>query len=98
MEGIGKPADGARMRLRPELSKALAKSAQMMRDLPFPLLFMAFAMASDRAFFGWIREPSTSRRLKSPPIVFANEWMSDTHMNVIGTIERWYESLEQPPV
>jgi hypothetical protein len=94
MDGIGRIIDGPRLRLRTELGRALKKTAQMMRDLPFPLLFMVFAMDTDRAFFAWVREPLTQRRLKSPEIECVNEWVSNTHTHVIGAIDKWYETPE----
>ena len=64
-----------------------------MRDLPFPLLFVAFTMDTDQAFFGWLRKPSQrARRLENPPVEFASEWVSTTHTAVIGEVQRWYEA------
>jgi hypothetical protein len=95
LDGIGKMVEHNRIRLRTELSTALTKSAHSMRDLPFPLLFMAFSMDSDRAFFGWLRKPSNrSRRLENPEVKFALEWTSDTHVGVIREVEVWYGASE----
>jgi Domain of unknown function (DUF4365) len=93
LDGIGRLVKGNRIRLRGELSKALTKSAHLMRDLPFPLLFIAFSMDSDRAFYGWLRKPSQrARRLENPSVEFATEWFSETHVDVIGEVQQWYEA------
>jgi hypothetical protein len=94
LDGIGRRVGGNRVKLRAELIKALTSSAQATRDLPFPLLFMVFTMDSDSAFFGWLREPSGTARLDTPKVEFATEWTSGTHVDVIGTVEEWYDARE----
>jgi hypothetical protein len=94
LDGIGRRVGGNRVRLRPELVKALTNSAHVASDLPFPLLFMAFTMDSDSAFFGWLREPSDAARLNTPKVELATEWTSGTHDDVIRIVEAWYDERQ----
>jgi len=97
LDGIGKLVEGNRVKLRAELVRALTKSAQAMRDLPFPLLFMGFSMDTDRAVFGWLRKPLGTGKLENPKIEVAAPWTSETHVDVIRAVESWYEARERRP-
>ena len=94
LDGIGRRVGDSSVRLRAELVKALTNSAHAASDLPFPLLFMAFTMDSDSAFFGWLREPSGAARLETPKVELATEWTSGTHDDVIRKVEAWYDERE----
>jgi hypothetical protein len=94
LDGIGRRVGDSRVRMRADLAKALTNSAHAASHLPFPLLFMAFTMDSDSAFFGWLREPSSAARLDTPNVEFATEWKNRTHDDVIRIVEAWYDERE----
>lgn len=93
---IGRMVDGNRMRLRANLRQSLHEASHRMRELPFPLLFMVFDMESDRAFSGWLRQPTAlDSRLASPRVEYAAEWTKTSHVEVIAEVERWYENHQR---
>jgi hypothetical protein len=89
---VGTKTDPMHIKLREPLRRALRDGVRRLRDLPFPLLYMVFAMDTDRAFFGWLREPETRKlKLATPPIEIAESWSDHTHRQIVERVEAWYE-------
>jgi len=92
---LGRFVDDEHIRLSNELRVSFEKQQARLMDLPFPLLFLVFAMDSDRGFYGWLREPALRpghRSALSPEIRYASEWGSMTHREIIDLVNRWYDA------
>src|SRR5262245_52755377 len=50
---LGTDLGGGCIELRETLRTSLAKQALVLRHLQIPLLYLAFAMQDERAYFGW---------------------------------------------
>ncbi len=92
---LGRIVDAGRLKLSSELRLALEKQQRSLADLTFPLLFIVFAMDSDRGFYGWLRQPVLGRSARvvlSPEIAFAQEWRQHTHEEIVDTVNQWYDA------
>jgi hypothetical protein len=98
LQRLGRMMDSRTVRLSKDLKRSLTKLQNVMRDLPYPLLLLAFAMDSDRAFYCWLRKPAlphgASRRLHSPSIETAQEWSRMTHTEIVGVVNDWYDTVD----
>jgi hypothetical protein len=89
---IGTRTDPMHVRLKDPLRRTLTEGMKRLKDLPFPLLYMVFAMDTDRAFFGWLREPdATTAKLGTPSVGVAESWSDDTHRQIVERVNAWYE-------
>jgi hypothetical protein len=88
---IGSRRDHTHIRLNKPLQLALTKHVNQLQDLPFPLLYLIFAMDTDYAYFGWLREPGAGKRLQTPPVTIAERWSHDTHVKITAKVDTWYE-------
>jgi hypothetical protein len=89
---IGIRTDPLHVKLKEPLRRTLSDGMKRLKDLPFPLLYMVFAMDTDRAFFGWLREPETTKvKLGTPPVGIAESWSDQTHRRIVDRVEAWYE-------
>jgi hypothetical protein len=63
--------------------------------ISYPLLFIAFAMDTDRAFYTWLLEPyitsTRQRKLETSTIETAEEWTPTTHATIIDSVNHWYD-------
>jgi hypothetical protein len=93
LDRVGRFTREGTFRLQPPLRDALRSHGMRVRELPFPVLYMVFAMETDRTFFGWLREPLVTPRprLVSMPVEFAVEWQASSHKEVVGQVQRWYD-------
>jgi hypothetical protein len=90
---VGTKAGSEHIRLKIALRNALSKHANRLRDLPFPLLYIVFAMDKDDAYFGWIREPALEpTRIDVADISLAQKWTKETHLHIASKVNAWYES------
>jgi hypothetical protein len=93
---LGRFVDGDRLRLSRDLRQGLEGQQARVADLPFPLLFIVFAMDVDRGFYGWLREPTLrggERRVLSPEVELALEWGPTTHVDIVDLVNRWYDAI-----
>lgn len=93
---LGRLVDDCTLRLSNDLRLGLTQTQKSMRDLPYPLLLLAFAMDSDRAFHAWLRKPvlpvTGRRQLSSPKIDNATEWRESTHVEIVALVNDWYDA------
>jgi hypothetical protein len=92
---VGHVVDAGRVHLAPALRTGLKRAQAQSRDLPYPLLFIVFAMDTDRGFHGWLREPrvrGAASLLASPAVEYASEWTARTHEIVVGSVNDWYDA------
>jgi hypothetical protein len=92
---IGHTVDAGRVHLASPLRTGLKKAQARSRDLPYPLLFIVFAMDSDCGFYGWLREPQVrggEPLLTNPVVEYASEWTGRTHEVIVHWVNEWYDA------
>jgi hypothetical protein len=89
----GSLVEPGRLRLAADVRRQLTKNQAGVNNLPFPLLFIVFAMDTDRGFHGWLRAPAARRSLRTPTPEFAEEWGPSTHSKIVDCVKQWYRGL-----
>jgi len=97
LQRVGKILPDGRARLSTQLRNLVQKTGDQFALLPFPYLFMVFAMDRDQAFFGWLRQPnSRSSKLVSPKVEYGCPWLDKTHMDIVDAVKGWYADRNGP--
>jgi hypothetical protein len=92
---LGRSAGAGRVHLASAVRTGLKAAQAGARDLPYPLLFIVFAMDTDRGFHGWLREPQVregTALLASPAVEYASEWTGETHEVVVDAVNAWFDA------
>jgi len=92
---LGRLVDKTQLRLSTELRTGLTKAQKRAADLPYPLMYLAFAMDTDQGYYAWLKEPIVApgaRRLSTPEVQYASAWGNSTHVDVVKLVNQWYDA------